>query len=251
MEIINILWRNIKWRFQNPISILLTIIQPLIWLILYSSIAGQSMKNISGSNYTTFILPGVMVLVTLACCSSGGYINFIMRSNGSFSRILIAPVKRSSIILGQMLEVVLVSFIEIAIMLVLSIFLSVRIASGFIGLILMLPLIFLTAFFMSGLSYAISLCLPNEAIYETIMNLIVLSLFFTSTALFPMDSISGGLKIAIMINPFTHIINSLRNLLLVTSIDWQNLLLVTVVFICLCSISFVLAFWILRKETVN
>ncbi|MBX4265527.1 ABC transporter permease [Clostridium estertheticum] len=251
MEIINILWRNIKWRFQNPISILLTIIQPLIWLVLYSSIAKESMKNISGSNYTTFILPGIMVLVTLACCSSGGYINFIMKSNGSFYRILIAPVKRSSIILGQMLEVVLVSFVEIAIMLVLSIFLSVRIASGFIGLILMLPLIFLTAFFMSGLSYAISLCLPNEAIYETIMNLIVLSIFFTSTALFPMDSISGGLKIAVMINPFTHIINSLRSLLLVTSIDWQNLLLVTVVFICLCSISFVLAFRRLRKETVN
>ncbi|MBW9150495.1 ABC transporter permease [Clostridium sp. CM028] len=251
MEIINILWRNIKWRFQNPISILLTIIQPLIWLVLYSSIAEQSMKNISGGNYTSFMLPGIMVLVTLACCSSGGYINFIMKSNGSFYRILIAPVKRSSIVLGQILEAVLVSFIEIAIMLVLSIFLSVRIASGFIGLFLMIPLIFLTAFFMSGLSYAISMCLPNETIYETIMNLIVLSIFFTSTALFPMESISGGLKIAVMINPFTHIINCLRSLILGTSIDWQNLLLVTVIFICLCSISFVLAFWRLKKETVN
>ena len=251
MEIINILWRNIKWRFQNPISILLTIIQPLIWLVLYSSIAEQSMKNISDGNYTSFILPGIMVLVTLACCSSGGYINFIMKSTGSFYRILIAPVKRSSIVLGQILEAVLVSFIEIAIMLVLSIFLSVRIASGFIGLFLMLPLIFLTAFFMSGLSYAISLFLPNETIYETIMNLIVLSIFFTSTALFPMESISGGLKIAVMINPFTHIINCLRSLVLETSVDWQNLLLVIGVFICLCCVSFMLALWRLKKETIN
>lgn len=57
--------------------------------------------------------------------------------------------------------------------------------------------------------------------------------------------------VSVMVNPFTHIINSLRSLLLVTSIDWQNLLLVTVVFISLCSISLVLAFWRLRKETVN
>ena len=134
------------------------------------------------------------MLVTLSCCSSGGYLNFIAKSKGSFYRILIAPVKRHSIVLGQMLDSVLLSFIEIAIMFVLSLFLSVRIASGFTGLLLMLPLIFLTAFFMSGLSYAISLCLPNEVIYETIMNLIVLSIFFTSTALFPMESISGGLK---------------------------------------------------------
>ena len=182
MNTINILWRSMKWSFQNPISILLTIIQPLIWLVLYSAIAGDSMQNMSGGNYTAFILPGIMVLVILACCSSGGYLNFIAKSKGSFYRILIAPVKRRSIVLGQMLDSVLLSFIEIAIMFILSLFLSVRIASGFTGLVLMLPLIFLTAFFMSGLSYAISLCLPNEVIYETIMNLIVLSVFFTSPA---------------------------------------------------------------------
>lgn len=249
METMNILWRNMKWRFQNPISILLTIIQPLIWLVLYSSIAGNSMENVSKSNYTAFILPGIMVLVTLACCSSGGYLNFIMKSKGSFYRILIAPVKRSSIVLGQMLESVFLSFIEIIIMLVLSIFLSVRIESGFTGLLVMLPLIFFTAFFMSGLSYTLSLCLPNEVIYETIMNLIVLSMFFTSTALFPMNSISGGLKIAVMLNPFTHIINFLRSLILGSFIDWRNLLLLSGVFILLCSISFSLALWKLKRET--
>ena len=251
MDTMNILWRNMKWRFQNPVSILLTIIQPLIWLFLYSSIAGQSMQNMSSGNYTAFILPGIMVLVILACCSSGGYLNFIMKSKGSFYRILIAPVKRSSIVLGQMMESVLISFIEIAIMFALSILLSVRVASGFPGLLLMLPLIFLTAFFMSGLSYTISLCLPNEVVYETIMNLIVLSIFFTSTALFPIDGISGGLKIAVMINPFTHIINCLRSLILETYVDWQNLLLVTGIFICLCLGSFALALCRLKKETAN
>jgi len=249
MDTLNILWRNMKWRFQNPISILLTIIQPLIWLVLYSAIAGQSMENIAGGNYTAFLLPGIMVLVTLSCCSSGGYLNFIMKSKGSFYRILIAPVKRSSIVLGQMLEAVLLSFIEIAILFIVSMLLSVRIASGFAGFLLILPLIFLTAFFMTGLTYAISLCLPNEVIYETIMNLIVLSIFFTSTALFPMDSISGVLKIAVMINPFTYLINCLRSLILGTSIDWQNLLLVTGVFICLCCGSFALAIRGLKKDS--
>ncbi|MEA4987319.1 MAG: ABC transporter permease [Anaerovorax sp.] len=251
MDTTNILWRNMKWRFQNPVSIILTIIQPLIWLVLYSAIAGQSMKDMAEGNYTAFILAGIMVLVTLSCCSSGGYLNFIMKSKGSFYRIVIAPVKRSSIVLGQILEAVILSFIEIGIMLLLSIFLSVRIASGFTGLLLMLPIIFLTAFFMSGISYTISLCLPNEAIYETIMNLIVLSIFFTSTALFPMDNISGGLKIAVTINPFTHVINCLRNLILGTSIDLQNLLFASGLLICLCCVSFALALWRLKKETIQ
>ncbi|PJI10570.1 ABC transporter permease [Clostridium sp. CT7] len=251
MDTMNILWRNIKWRFQNPISILLTIIQPLIWLILYSSIANESMQNISKENYTSFILPGIMVLVTLGSCCSSGYINFIMKSKGSFYRILIAPVKRSSIVLGQMLEAVLVSFIEAAIMLVLSLLMSVHIASGFIGLLLMIPLIFITAFFMSGLCYAISLSLPNEIIYETLMNLIVLSVFFASTALFPINSISGGLKVAVLLNPFTHIINCLRSLILGTSINWKSILSVLGLFTCLCCLSFTLALYKLKKEMKN
>lgn len=249
METMNILWRNIKWRFQNIISILLTIVQPIIWLTLYSAIAQESMKNISGGNYTAFILPGIMVLVTLACCSSSGYINFIMKYKGSFYRILKSPVKRSSIVLGQMLEAVLLSFIETTIMLALSIFLSVHISSGPLGIFLMFLLIFLTAFFMSGLCYAISLCLPNEAVYETLMNLIVLSIFFASTALFPLKNISGILKVIVTINPFTHIINCLRNLILQTSIGWQSLSFVIILFVFLCCISFVLALLRLMKET--
>ncbi|MEW9095979.1 MAG: ABC transporter permease [Clostridiaceae bacterium] len=251
METINILWRNMKWRFKNPISIILTIIQPLIWLLLYGAVAEQSMQNLSGGNYTAFILPGIMVLVTLACCSSGGYLNFTMKSKGSFYRMLIAPVSRSSIVLGQMLEAVLLSLVEMSILLMVSMFLSVRIGTGFIGVILIIFLIFISAFFMSGLSYAISLCLPNEVIYETIMNLIVLSIFFTSTALFSMNNISGGLKIAVIINPFTHVINCIRSLILGSTIEWQYLLFVIGAFLLLCCGSFIVAIRRLKREMIQ
>ena len=53
-------------------------------------------------------------------------------------------------------------------------------------------LIFLTVFFfMAGLSYGISMLLPNEVIYETVMNAIVLPLFFLSNALFPTTGCTG------------------------------------------------------------
>ncbi len=55
----------------------------------------------------------------------------------------------------------------------------------------MVILVFMTAFFMAGLAYGISLLLPNEVIYETAMNAIVPPVFFLSTALFPSDGTSG------------------------------------------------------------
>lgn len=248
MSVLNILWRNMKWRFQNPITIVMTILQPLIWLVLYSTIAGQSMTGLKGGNYTAFILPGILVLVIFSSSCGGGMVNYIMKTGGSFYRIQISPIKRSSIVLGHMLEAILLSFMEIAILFVLSLSLRVHIASGFFGLLVMLLLLFLTAFFMAGISYSLSLCLPNEVIFETVMTTIVLPIFFVSTALFPLDSISGGLRVAVMLNPFTHIINNLRNLIFESSMDWENILFATGLFLMLCCPSFILAVWSLKKE---
>jgi ABC-2 type transport system permease protein len=81
---LNILWRNIKWRVQNPLAVIIPLLQPLIWLVLYSAVADQTLQNMGISNYTAFILPGIIVLVIFGACCSGGMINFIMKSNGSF-----------------------------------------------------------------------------------------------------------------------------------------------------------------------
>lgn len=245
---LNILWRNMKWRFKNPLSIGVTILQPLLWLLLYSSVASQTMKSTGIQNYTSFILPGVIVLVTFSSCSSGGIINFIMKTAGSFYRILIAPVSRNAIVLGQMLEAIITSFFEVFILCVVSLFFHVRIASGFFGILLIIVLIFLTAFFMSGIAYTISLLLPNEVIYETVMNAIVLPIFFLSTALFPADGLKGGLKVAVMINPFTHIINSIRDLIFVKTIAFDKIMPIIGLFVVMGVISFYLAQRRLKKE---
>jgi len=251
VSVINILWRNIKWRFHNAFTIVITIVQPMLWLVLYSSVAGQSMQGMGIENYTAFILPGLIVLVSFSACSSGGIMNYLMKTGGSFYRVLIAPVHRSSIVLGQMLEAVLCTFLEVAIMCIVSLFFSVGIASGIAGFMLIILIIFMTAFFISGLTYTISLCLPNEVIYETVMNAIVLPIFFLSTALFPAENLSGGLAVAVNINPFTHVINALRGLFFDATIMIENILPVILLLMVMCCGSFALALWKLKREMMD
>ncbi|MBY7002874.1 ABC transporter permease [Clostridium botulinum] len=248
---LNILWRNVKWRIKNPLAIIIPVLQPLIWLVLYSVIGNQALQDTGIGNYTAFILPGLVVLVTFGACSSSGMINLVMKSNGSFFRILIAPISRSSIVLGQILEGVLISFVEVIILFIVSTFFSVRISSDIGGIILIILLIFLTAFFMSGLANCISLILPNQVIYETIMTAIVLPVFFLSSALFPVENLSNGLKVAVMINPFTHIINALRSLMLGNTVVFWRIFPVILLFTVMCICSFLLAKWRLKKETTH
>lgn len=245
---LNLLWRNVKWRFKNKLTIIVTILQPLLWLVLYSVVADSTMKGAGITNYTAFILPGVMFLVTFSSCCSGGIMNFLMKSQGGFYRILISPVKRSYIVLAQMLESILVSLFEVAILCLISIFFSVHINSGFIGILLIMSLVFLAAFFISALAYTISLSLPNEVIYETIMTAIVLPIFFLSSALFPVESLSGGLKTIVNLNPFTHVINVIRELIFSKTIELNKIVSVILLFIILCICSFLLAITKLKKE---
>lgn len=130
--------------------------------MFYSADAGQTMKNTGIENYTAFILPGIVVLVSFSTCSNSGIVNYMMKSDGSFYRVLIAPIKRSSIVLGQLPEAVLCTFLEVGIMGCVSLLFHVRLAAGITGIFLIWILVFLTAFFMAGLAYGISLILPNE-----------------------------------------------------------------------------------------
>lgn len=248
MSVCTILYRNIKWRFHNPLTLIITILQPVLWLTLYSTVAGQTMKGTGIENYTAFILPGLIVLVSFSVCSSSGIMNYMMKTDGSFYRILIAPVSRVSIVLGQILEAVLCTFLEVAVMAALSLLFSVRVFPNPKGIMMILILIFLTAFFMSGLSYSISLILPNEVVFEMVMNAIVLPVFFLSSALFPTEALSGVLKTAVSLNPFTHVINALRSVILSGKMEMRSLVFVSVLFLILGAAGFGCALHNLKKE---
>lgn len=101
------------------------------------------------------------------------------------------------------------------------------------------------------LACSISLILPNEVIYETIMTAIMLPIFFLSSALFPLENLSGGLKVAVMLNPFTHIINALRDLIFGQMILFKDILPVIALLSMMCCGSFALAIWRLKKETAS
>lgn len=249
MSVFTILQRNVKWRFHNSFTVVVTILQPILWLVLYSAVASQTMQGTGISNYTGFILPGLIVLVSFSACSSGGIMNYMMKADGSFYRILIAPVRRSSIVLGQLLEAVLCTFFEVFIMGIISLLFSVEFSAGIGAFLLAILLVFLAAFFISGMAYGISLILQNEVVYETVMNAIVLPLFFLSTALFPAEGIDGILGVIVNLNPFTHIINALRALLLNGTLATGELLFVIILYTAMGSISFGWALHRLNCET--
>ena len=145
----------------------------------------------------------------------------------------------------------MLAFFEITILCLVSLFFSVKFQFSIVGILVCVILILLTAFFMANLAYSISLILPNEVIYETVMNSIVLPIFFMSTALIAQSDLKGKLKFIVELNPFTHVINILRDVLLYGKVNILSALKVIVLMAILSSVVFILANYRLKKETIS
>lgn len=52
MSVLTILKKNIKWRFSHAFTIVITILQPILWLVLYGTVAQESMQLSGINNYT-------------------------------------------------------------------------------------------------------------------------------------------------------------------------------------------------------
>ncbi|RCX06728.1 ABC-2 type transport system permease protein [Anaerobacterium chartisolvens] len=246
MQTYNLFWRSVKWRFQNPVTIIMTLVQPLIWLLLFSTIFSSS--NAEG-NYTAFILPGILVIGVLSSSGVSGIANYSLKTGGSSYRIMISPVKRSSVILAHILDASVLSFIQITILMIIAFLMSVRIASGIGGVLLIAVLLFLMVAFVAAVSYIISLTLPDENSFIALINTFTLPLFFVSSALIPFEQLHDGFRIAAMINPFTHVINAIRMLAQGAAIDWFQLSSVVVLLLVLGAISFIIAVLSLKKDS--
>lgn len=248
MEIGNLLWRSLKWRFQNPATIVMNLTQPFIWLLLFSTMFQP--KEANQYSYTAFIIPGLLVMTALTSAGiSCGIANYYLKSGGIFYRIYVSPVKRASIVLAQVLDVEVLAFIGIGFLLVSSIPLGARIHTGLAGMLLILILLFLCVFVIALFSYILSFILPDENAFIGIVNTIVMILFFVSTAFMDFESLPRVFKIPVLLNPFSHVISCIRSLMLGTTVSAKDCAGVIFLMLVLSFLAFLLSVQVLEHKT--
>lgn len=215
-DITNLVWRSLKWRFHHPVTIMMTLIQPLMWLLLFANLFSTS-----NNNYMSFILAGILVMAILFSSGMSGIANYSTRENGSYYRIMISPVKRISIVIAHMIDAVCLSGIQIMVLLALSFVFGVRSETGIVGILSICVLLVATIAFVSAFSYLLSTVISDENGFIAVVNTFTLPLFFLSTALLAKESMPKSFQIIVSFNPFSYVVDSLRNILNDNAIDWR------------------------------
>lgn len=213
MQAVYILWlRELKRYLRSKSRIFGSLGQPALFLVALGFGLGPIFQKAGGGNYITFLAPGVIAQGILFTAIFTGVQMIWDRQFGFLKETLVAPVPRFQIILGRTLGGATIATIQGIIVFFLAMLIGFRPVS-----IIMLPvalvIMFLMALLFTALGTAIASNLSDFQGFQLIMNLLVMPLFFLSSALFPLSSAPEFLKIISSFDPLTYGVDGLRSTL--------------------------------------
>ena len=180
------IWRREIIRFYRQRSRLFSAIaQPLVFWVLIGSGLNASFQP-SGiaekPGYIEYFYPGIVVLVLLftAIFATISVVN--ERREGFLQGVLVAPVGRWSIVLGQALGGTTLALLQGVLLLFLAPFIGIRF--GVASLILTLGVMTLLAFGLTNLGLLIAWRMGSTQGFHAIMNLILIPIWLLSGAFF-------------------------------------------------------------------
>jgi ABC-2 type transport system permease protein len=223
--------RQARNLMREPIWIVLLLVQPMVWLVLY----GQLFRNVTKlggfgtASYITFLAPAIVVMNAFFGATWSGMSMINDLDHKVVERFLAAPASRFAIVLSQIVRSALTAAIQALVILIVAFALGVRVHTGVLGwLVIILAAILVNSAF-AGISQAIALLTRREATMIAVANFIGLPLLFLSTTMIARAQMPGWMQFAAKFNPVDWGVKAAREVVLPGtswgSVGWYLLLL--------------------------
>ena len=219
-EILAIFNRWNKKLLRQPILIFFNLIQPLVWFLLFTqafSAIGNipTFKLLTGtSSYITFFTAAVIIQTIASSALNTGIGIVTDFDSGFMDKMRVAPINKSSILFGRLFSAALTTIIQVIIILIIGFALGVTIASGILGIVLILILAAFFGIAWSGISLFVALTTKNQETTLSIGLLTTFPLLFLSASVMPLGLLPDWVQQVAKVNPFTYIAEAFQSLII-------------------------------------
>ena len=176
----------------------------LFWVLIGFGMAGSfepsGMPQEMGS--IEYLYPGTVVFVVLLTAIVGTFSLIEDRREGVLQGVLVAPVPRSSIVMGKVLGGATIAVAQGALLLLVAPLVGIPLQPASMGLAMVA--LFLIAFAFNALGFVLAWRMESIQGFHGIVNLVLMPMWFLSGALFPIAGAARGLEIAMRANPVTY-----------------------------------------------
>ena len=210
MAVVYILWlRQMKRYVRSRSRMLGAIGQPILFLLALGYGLGSVYKKAGEGNYLQFLTPGIIVQTILFSGVFWGIQILFDKRFGFLKEMLVAPVSRFRVLLGNALGGATISLLQGVLVLVISVALGFR---PYNWTYVPVSLLVMTALCLALTSFGAGLASMVEDFqgFQGINNFIIFPLYFLSSALYPLTNAPEFLRIASDVNPLTYCVDALR-----------------------------------------
>jgi len=196
--------------FRNREELGGLLIQPILWITLFGVGMGALVGQRTGSDYLSFMVPGILALTALGGAVGGGMALLDERLRGIMKEYLAAPIPRLSILLGNAASTTTKALFQAAIILVVGAIMGVQITANPLGWLALVALLVLFTLGFAGIALAVAARSSSIMGYHGMIFLFNLPLLFASNALYPLVTMPGWIRVRALLSPTTYLIDALR-----------------------------------------
>jgi ABC-2 type transport system permease protein len=192
-----------------------SLVQPIVWILLFGQVFSSlgKLPGFGGIDYVTFLVPGVLMMTVLysGAWAGSGYIDDM--KSGVMDQLLTAPVARTAIITGQLVQQLIICLAQSIVVLVIGWLGGATYPGGAGGMVLALLAALLLGTIFCSLSTAAALTARNQVALIGISQIVVLPVTFLSTTMMPASLMPDWVQNVSAYNPMTWAVDLARNTL--------------------------------------
>ena len=213
--------RSLLLSLRNPVWVIMGIIQPILYLLLFGPLLTGIAKMPGfppGGAFNVFV-PGILVMTALFGAAFVGFGLCDEMREGVVERMTVTPMSRVAMLLGRSLRDVVLLLAQALILVVLAIPFGLEINLG--GMAVAFAMLALIGLMMSPISYTLALVLKSEDSLAPVVNGMALPLLLLSGVMLPMSLAPDWLQTLAKFNPLYHAVAAIRALFIASYHDGE------------------------------
>jgi ABC-2 type transport system permease protein len=209
---VKIVWQRELIRFgQDRLRIVTSLVQPFLFLfVLGTGLSRIAAAGTHGVDLRTFVYPGVLCMAVMFTAMFSAASLVWDREFGFLREMMVAPVRRSALVVGKCLGGATVAGMQGLLVIALAGLVGVPYAPGLVAGVFALQL--LLAFSVTAFGVMAAARMTQMQSFMALMQMVMMPLFFLAGALFPVSGLPRWLEVLNRIDPLTYAVDPMRRI---------------------------------------
>lgn len=204
-------WRNLIKLRRNPEMLLFAVLQPIMFVLLFSQVYGGSIQ-IDGGDYTDYLMAGIFGQTVLFGSTFSGYQMAQDLKEGLIDRFRTLPMHPSAVLVGRTNADLALNTISMVIMMITGAAVGWRFTNGVGQFLAGVALLLLFSYAFSWVMALLGIMVRTPEVINNASFMVLFPLTFISNAFVQASRLPGPLEFIANWNPVSALVQAAREL---------------------------------------